>query len=120
VGMATNIPPHNLGEVIDACVALIDNPEQFELVRSRPELIPSLVSEIIRYQTPVLHMRRTARNDVELAGRQHVLDPLAVGAVGERDHVLAVVAEHVHGRRAQRSARAPDVVHDREPGSFGL
>ncbi len=27
VGMATNIPPHNLGEVIDACVAFIDNPE---------------------------------------------------------------------------------------------
>src|SRR5438270_9310139 len=27
VGMATNIPPHNLGEVIDACVALIDRPE---------------------------------------------------------------------------------------------
>jgi DNA gyrase subunit A len=26
VGMATNIPPHNLGEVIDACTALIDNP----------------------------------------------------------------------------------------------
>jgi DNA gyrase subunit A len=26
VGMATNIPPHNLGEVIDACVALMDNP----------------------------------------------------------------------------------------------
>ncbi|MBB3772997.1 DNA gyrase subunit A [Angulomicrobium tetraedrale] len=27
VGMATNIPPHNLGEVVDACVALIDDPE---------------------------------------------------------------------------------------------
>ncbi|MFC3069727.1 DNA gyrase subunit A [Phenylobacterium soli] len=27
VGMATNIPPHNLGEVVDACLALIDNPE---------------------------------------------------------------------------------------------
>ena len=27
VGMATNIPPHNLGEVVDACMALIDNPE---------------------------------------------------------------------------------------------
>jgi DNA gyrase subunit A len=27
VGMATNIPPHNLGEVVDACIALIDNPE---------------------------------------------------------------------------------------------
>jgi DNA gyrase subunit A len=27
VGMATNIPPHNLGEVIDACTAMLDNPE---------------------------------------------------------------------------------------------
>jgi DNA gyrase subunit A len=27
VGMATNIPPHNLGEIIDACVALVDDPE---------------------------------------------------------------------------------------------
>src|SRR5215210_3135194 len=27
VGMATNIPPHNLGEVIDGCIALIDNPD---------------------------------------------------------------------------------------------
>ncbi len=27
VGMATNIPPHNLGEVVDGCIALIDNPE---------------------------------------------------------------------------------------------
>ena len=50
-------------------MALVENPEQFELVRSRRELIPSLVSEIIRYQTPVIHMRRTARRDVELAGR---------------------------------------------------
>ena len=27
VGMATNIPPHNLGEVVDACIAIIDRPE---------------------------------------------------------------------------------------------
>jgi cytochrome P450 len=51
-------------------MALVENQDQFELVRSRRELIPNLVSEIIRYQTPVLHMRRTARNDVELAGRK--------------------------------------------------
>ena len=51
-------------------MALVENPDQFELVRSRRELIPNLVSEIIRYQTPVLHMRRTARNDVELAGHK--------------------------------------------------
>jgi DNA gyrase subunit A len=38
VGMATNIPPHNLGEVIDACVALIDNPSLTidELIRIIP------------------------------------------------------------------------------------
>lgn len=51
-------------------MALVENPEQFELVRTRPELIPNLVAETIRYQTPVLHMRRTARRDVELAGRK--------------------------------------------------
>jgi len=51
-------------------LALSENPEQFELVRSRPELIPNLVSEIIRYHTPVLHMRRTARRDVDLCGRR--------------------------------------------------
>ncbi len=50
-------------------MALVENPDQFDLVRSRPELIPALVSETIRYHSPVLHMRRTARNDVELAGR---------------------------------------------------
>jgi cytochrome P450 len=51
-------------------MALVENPEQFELLRSRRALIPNLVSETIRYHTPVLHMRRTARNDVELAGRK--------------------------------------------------
>jgi DNA gyrase subunit A len=39
VGMATNIPPHNLGEVIDACLALIDDPQlDFERLL---ELIPA-------------------------------------------------------------------------------
>src|SRR6516165_2532296 len=51
-------------------LALCENPGQFELVRTRRELVPSLVSEIIRYHTPVLHMRRTARRDVELCGRR--------------------------------------------------
>jgi cytochrome P450 len=51
-------------------MAMLENPGQFDLVRQRRELIPSLVSEIIRYHTPVLHMRRTARRDVELAGHR--------------------------------------------------
>ena len=56
-------------------MALCENPEQFELIRARRELIPNLVSEIIRYHTPVLHMRRTARNDVELAGHRIAVRP---------------------------------------------
>jgi cytochrome P450 len=51
-------------------LALAENPGQFELLRARRELVPSLVSEIIRYHTPVLHMRRTARRGVELCGRK--------------------------------------------------
>jgi cytochrome P450 len=51
-------------------IALAENPAELEKVRARRELIPSLVSEIIRWQTPVLHMRRTARRDVELCGRK--------------------------------------------------
>jgi cytochrome P450 len=50
-------------------MALVENHDQFELLRGRRELVSNLVSEIIRYHTPVLHMRRTARADVELAGR---------------------------------------------------
>jgi len=51
-------------------LALCESPEQDELVRARPDLVPNLVSEIIRYHTPVLHMRRTARQDAELNGRK--------------------------------------------------
>jgi cholest-4-en-3-one 26-monooxygenase len=48
--------------------AFIDNPDQLELLHSRPELVENAVEEIIRYATPVLHMRRTATRDTELAG----------------------------------------------------
>jgi cytochrome P450 len=82
-------------------MALVENPEQFELVRRRPELIPSLVSEIIRYQTPVLHMRRTARNDAELAGRRI--------AKGDK-----VVMWYISGNRDEdRIARADEFIVDR-------
>lgn len=48
--------------------AFIDNPDQLDLLYARPELIENAVEEIIRYATPVLHMRRTATRDTELAG----------------------------------------------------
>jgi cytochrome P450 len=46
------------------------NPDQLRKLRENPKLIPSAVSEIIRYQTPLAHMRRTAIADIELGGKQ--------------------------------------------------
>jgi cytochrome P450 len=44
-------------------------PEQFARLKANPALIPSAVSEIIRWQTPLAHMRRTALQDFELGGK---------------------------------------------------
>ena len=43
-------------------------PDQFELLKQRPELMSAAMSEIIRWQTPLSHMRRTAAQDYELGG----------------------------------------------------
>jgi cytochrome P450 len=45
-------------------------PEQYDKLIANPELIPNMVSEIIRWQTPLSYMRRTATQDVELGGKQ--------------------------------------------------
>lgn len=45
-------------------------PEQWEKLKANPELVPNMVSEIIRYQTPLAHMRRTALEDIEFQGKQ--------------------------------------------------
>ena len=50
--------------------ALNQNPAQYDKLRANPDLIPSMVSEIIRWQTPLAHMRRIATRDVELGGKQ--------------------------------------------------
>jgi cytochrome P450 len=45
-------------------------PDQLEKLRADPSLIPNAAQEIIRWQSPVTHMRRTCTRDVELAGQQ--------------------------------------------------
>jgi cytochrome P450 len=47
-------------------LALNQNPDQYKKLRERPDLIPSMVSETIRYQTPLAYMRRTATQDFQL------------------------------------------------------
>jgi cytochrome P450 len=51
-------------------LALNQNPGEYEKLRNDPSLIPNMVSEIIRWQTPLAHMRRTALQDIEFKGRQ--------------------------------------------------
>ena len=50
-------------------LALNQNPDQYEKLKANPALIPSMVSETIRWQTPLAYMRRTAMRDVELGGK---------------------------------------------------
>ena len=51
-------------------LALNENPDQYAKLKANPELVTSLVPEIIRWQTPLMHMRRLANKDVELGGKK--------------------------------------------------
>jgi cytochrome P450 len=51
-------------------LALMEHPDQLELLWDDPSLIGNATEELLRWATPVLHFRRTATRDVELRGRQ--------------------------------------------------
>ena len=44
-------------------------PDQFQKLRANPDLVTNMVPEIVRWQTPVIHMRRTAMQDAEIGGK---------------------------------------------------
>ncbi len=76
-------------------------PEQFEKLKANHSLIPNMVSEIIRYQTPLAHMRRTALQDTVLGGK-HIKE-------GDK-----VVMWYVSGNRDEESiADADQFIIDR-------
>jgi cytochrome P450 len=76
-------------------MAVQDNPEELAKVKADARLLDSLVSEIIRYQTPVIHMRRTATCDAELAGKK----------IGKGDKV---VMWYVSGNRDEDAIEEPE------------
>ncbi len=51
-------------------IGLNQYPDQYDKLREDHSLIPNMVSEMVRWQTPVIHMRRTALTDYELGGKQ--------------------------------------------------
>jgi len=85
VGMATNIPPHNLGEIVDACIALIDNPELglVELMQLVPGpdfptagIINGSAEIVLAYKTGrgrVYIRARTQFEEIDERGRQAIV-----------------------------------------------
>ena len=51
-------------------IGLNQYPEEYDKLRANPALIPNMVAEMVRWQTPVIHMRRTALQDYVLGGQQ--------------------------------------------------
>lgn len=91
---------------------LSQNPGQFELLKAQPQLVGNAVAEMIRYQTPVINMRRTAVRDVELHGRTI--------REGEK-----VVMWYVSGNRDETKFGEPDLLkvdrdNARQHVSFGM
>ena len=88
-------------------VAFTENPGQWDLLRSRPELMPLAVREILRYASPVLHMRRTATRDVTVNGQ----------AVRKGDKLVLWYAS---GNRDERVFAAPDTFDITRDGRLHL
>jgi len=76
-------------------LALNENPDQYEKLRQNPDLIVGMVPEIIRWQTPLAHMRRIALADHELGGK----------TIKKGDKV---VMWYVSGNRDERAIDNPD------------
>ncbi|MCK5874201.1 MAG: cytochrome P450 [Alcanivoracaceae bacterium] len=92
-------------------LALNQFPEEFAKLKANPELIPNMVSEIIRWQTPLANMRRVAAQDVELRGQ----------TIKKGDRVVMWYAS---GNRDERKFENPDqLIIDRKDArnhiSFG-
>ena len=83
-------------------LALNEFPEEFAKLKANPALIPNMVSEVIRWQTPLAHMRRVATQDVELRGQ----------TIRKGDRVVMWFAS---GNRDERKFEDPDrLIIDRE------
>jgi cytochrome P450 len=93
-------------------LALMKNPGEYQKLRDNPGLVTQMVPEIIRWVSPIIHMRRTAVEDTELGG-QHI-------RAGDK-----VVMWYVSGNRDEASIERPnefiiDRARPRHHLSFGF
>ncbi|MEJ0044047.1 MAG: cytochrome P450 [Rhizomicrobium sp.] len=101
--------------ITGSVLALNQNPDQYKKLRENPDLIASMVSETIRWQTPLAHMRRTATQDIEFQGKKIAKgDKVVMWYVsGNRDET---VIERPNGLyRRPRESAAPHFLRLRHP-----
>jgi len=67
LAVAGNETTRNL--ISHGMLALLENPDQMARLLADPTLLPSAVDEMLRYASPVMYMRRTARSDTEVRGQ---------------------------------------------------
>ena len=108
VGMATNIPPHNLGEVIDACLAYLDNPgiSIEELI----EIIPGPdfpTGALILGRAGIRAAYHTGRGSVVMRGRTHV------ETVGKEREAIVVTEVPYQVNKARMLERIAELVRDK-------
>src|SRR5699024_9549756 len=99
VGMATNIPPHNLSDVIDACLALLDDPDITidELMEHLPG--PDFpTAGIINGAAGIREAYRTGRGRIYLRARAHIED---ADASGKQAIIVTELPYHVNKARLQ-------------------
>lgn len=76
VGMATDIPPHNLGEVVKGCIALLKNPDMSEKKLAKYIPAPDLPTkaEIITSPDDLLQLYKTGRGSYKMRATYHIDD----------------------------------------------
>ncbi|MFB3149024.1 MAG: DNA gyrase subunit A, partial [Alphaproteobacteria bacterium] len=116
VGMATNIPPHNLGEVIDACLALLDHPEM--TIDELMELVPGPdfpTGGIILGKSGIRSAYHNGRGSVIMRGRTHIEE-------AGRDREAIIITEVPYQvNKARMLEQIADAVRDKRiEGIAGL
>ena len=108
VGMATNIPPHNLGEIIDACSAMIDNPDI--TLAELAEIVPGPdfpTGGIIMGRAGILEAYHGGRGSVVMRGRAAIEER----AQGREAIVVTEVPYQVN--KARMIERIADLVREK-------
>lgn len=117
VGMATNIPPHNLGEVINACLALIDDPDI--TIDGLIEHIPGPdfpTAGIINGRAGILQAYRTGRGRIYVRAKTHI-----EGEMGKEKQTIVIDELPYQVNKARLIEKIAELVKDKKiEGITGL